>query len=281
MEKKLAKILVSLLLILLAVISCFPFAALCDNSKLSQSLLTSMEEKTSAVMKLSAACAVASAGITAIPGDTATPIAEKLADLTGYFLIVLSVLYTEKALLSLLGAAAFKVIIPAACVLGILGVWFWGKGKLLAKKLALFALAIAVAIPVSLLISDRIYDGYSVRIEETLASSEDLNEQTAPLAEADHDASIIATILSRLAETAASLSSKAADLLNRYIESVAILIVTSCILPCLGFVFILWIVKMLFGVDVIARARNIRIPGNPGESAAEDPNMSARRTKKT
>ncbi|MBO7405073.1 MAG: hypothetical protein J6V24_08940, partial [Clostridia bacterium] len=208
MENKLVKILLSLLLILLAVVSCFPIARLCDNSALNRSLLASIDDKTATVMKLTSAAAIASAGITAIPGDTATPIAEKLADLTGYFLLVLSVLYTEKALLTLLGAAAFKILVPVACALGILGVWFWGKGRLLARKLALFALAIAIAIPASLLISDKIYDNYPARINETLDSSEELNEQTAPLAEADEDASIISTILNRLSETATSLSAK-------------------------------------------------------------------------
>ena len=253
MENKLVKTLISLLLVLLAVVSFFPAARLSRNSALNNTLTASIDDKTETVMKLTAASAVASAGISAIPGDTATPIAEKLADLTGYFLIVLSVLYTEKALLTLLGTAAFKVLIPAACLAGILGVWVWGKGRLLARKLAIFALALAVAIPASLLISDKIYDGYSDRIETTLESAEDLSERTAPLAEADRDSSIIMSILGRISETATSLSEKAADLLNGYIESVAILVVTSCILPCLGLVFILWLVKILFGLDSVSR----------------------------
>ena len=277
MENKLVKILISLLLVLLAVLSCFVVARLCDDSALNRTLLDSIDEKTATVMKLTSASAVASAGISAIPGDTATPIAEKLADLTGYFLIVLSVLYTEKALLTLLGAAAFKILVPVACAAGIVGVWFWGRGKLLARKLAVFALAIAVAIPVSLLVSDGIYDRYSVRIDETLASSEELNEETAPLAEADRDESIIATVLGRLSETATSLANKAAALLNRYVESVAILIVTSCILPCLGLVVILWLTKLLFGVDVVSRARSARPGMNPGERPPERPDPSARR----
>ena len=270
MEKRLVKILISLLLVLLAVLSCFVVARMCDDSTLNRRLSESIDEKTATVMKLTSASAVASAGISAIPGDTATPIAEKLADLTGYFLIVLSVLYTEKALLSMLGAAAFKILVPIACAAGIAGVWFWGRGRLLARKLALFAIAIAVAIPASLLVSDGIYENYSARIDETLASSEELNEETAPLAQANRDESIIQTILARLSETAASLADKAAQLLNRYVESVAILIVTSCILPCLGLVLILWLTKTLFGVDVIARAkeaaRPVREPGaHPGE----------------
>ncbi len=82
MENKLVKILISLLLVLLAVLSCFVVARLCDDSALNRTLLDSIDEKTATVMKLTSASAVASAGISAIPGDTATPLAQKLADLT-------------------------------------------------------------------------------------------------------------------------------------------------------------------------------------------------------
>ena len=274
MDKKLTKILLTLLLVLLAAVSFVLISRLCGDSALTDSLLSSIEDKTATVMKLTSASALASAGISAIPGDTATPIAEKLADLTGYFLVILSILYTEKALLTLFGAASFKILIPLACGVGIFAVWFRGKGKLLAGKIALFAVAIAVAIPTSLLVSDSVYDRYSSRINATLSSSEELNEQTAPLAEADEDSSIIAVILNRLSETASSLSDKAANLLNQYVESVAILLVTSCILPCLGLVFILWVLKLLFGVDTVSSLRRYyagRHPAGSGEPPFRDP----------
>lgn len=253
MDKKLIKVLLSLLLVLLGVLSYFPMARAAENADFSRRLVDSIEEKTATVLKLTSASALASAGISAIPGDTATPIAEKLADLTGYFLIILSVLYTEKTLLTLLGAAAFKAFIPLGCLLGLAGIWFWNRGKMLAWKLFLFAAAVAVAIPLSLMISDRVYENYADRIERTLDSSKVLSDETAPLAEADE--SLIRSILSKLSETASSLSDKAADLLNHYVESAAILIVTSCILPCLGLVLIVWLIRMLFGFDALPRMK--------------------------
>ena len=253
MDKKLIKVLLSLLLVLVAVISYFPVARAAENAAFSKRLMDSIEDKTSTVLKLTSASALASAGISAIPGDTATPIAEKLADLTGYFLIILSVLYTEKTLLTLLGAAAFKAFIPLGCLLGLAGIWVWNRGKMLAWKLLLFTAAVTVAIPLSLLISDRVYENYSDRIEKTLDSSRVLSDETAPLAEADE--SIIKSILNKLSETASSLSDKAADLLNRFVESAAILIVTSCILPCLGLVLIVFLIRMLFGFDAVSRVK--------------------------
>ena len=264
MDKKLIKVLVSLLLVLLAVLSYFPMARLADDSALSRRLLDSIDEKTSTVLKLTSASAAASAGISAIPGDTATPIAEKLADLTGYFLVILSVLYTEKALLTLLGAAAFKVFVPLSCALGLCGIW--KKGRFLAGKLLLFTAAIVVAIPLSLLISDGVYEKYSAQIDRTLDSSEELSDETAPLTDAEE--SLIQSILNKLSETATSLSDKAADLLNHYVESVAILIVTSCILPCLGLALIVWLIKLLFGVDVVSRVKPLVGAEHPAQRPA-------------
>ena len=47
-------------------------------------------------MKLTAASTAASAAVSALPGDTGSAIAEKLADLTSDFLIVLCAIMLEK-----------------------------------------------------------------------------------------------------------------------------------------------------------------------------------------
>ena len=52
--------------------------------------------------------------------------------------------------------------------------------------------------------------------------------------------------------------------MNKYVESVAILLVTSCILPCLGLVFILWLIKMFFGFDVLSRVKGTKASDRPG-----------------
>ncbi len=54
-----------------------------------------MTKKTTA-LELTAAATAASAAITLIPGDAGTPIADKLADLSSYFLIVVCAIYLEK-----------------------------------------------------------------------------------------------------------------------------------------------------------------------------------------
>ena len=82
-----------------------------------QATIASLDEKKATVLELTAATTATSALITLLPGDIGTPIAEKVADLSGYLLIVLCAVFLEKYLVTITGYAAFKIFIPAACVL--------------------------------------------------------------------------------------------------------------------------------------------------------------------
>ena len=71
--------------------------------------IESLDEKKEDVLKLTATSAAASTALAAIPGDATTPVANKLADLTSYFLIILMVVFLEKYLVTLTGYAAFTI----------------------------------------------------------------------------------------------------------------------------------------------------------------------------
>ena len=117
MEINLKKALIAAVLLLLAVVSFLFVADYATDAGNHATTLAAVDNKAETVLKLSAASALASAGISAIPGDTATPVAEELADFTTYFLLVLCVLYAEKYLLAMTGAGAFKVLIPLSCAI--------------------------------------------------------------------------------------------------------------------------------------------------------------------
>ena len=124
MEHTMKKLLIAALLILLAVVSCLFLADKAMAPATHNKTIASIDDKTVTVLKLTATSTVASAAISAIPGDTATPIAEKLADFTEYFLLILCVLYSEKYLLTIMGAGTFRILIPLACALCLAGL-FW------------------------------------------------------------------------------------------------------------------------------------------------------------
>ena len=249
-EKLLRKVLFCAIMLLVATISYLYIAERAVSLETNREIIASIDEKSATVLKLTAASTLASAGVSAIPGDTATPIAEKLADFTEYFLLILCVLYAEKYLLTIIGAATFKILIPCACALLIVGTFWNPKAmKRLALRVALFALAIFIAIPASIGVSDMVYNSYRGSIDVTVRETEQLNEETSELSEAGEDSGLIASIFERLSETATGLADKAAKLLNRYVEALAVLIVTSCIIPLLALAFFVWLLKLLTGVD--------------------------------
>ena len=251
MENSLRKVLIALLLVLIGVVSFMFFGDMAMNPENHAKTIAAIDEKTETVLKLTGVSTLASAGVSAIPGDTATPIADKLADFTEYFLLILCVLYSEKYLLTIIGAGAFKVLIPCACVLMIIGLFRNPKMfNRLAVKFTVLGLALYLVIPLSITMSDMIYDNYKDSIETTIASAEALSDETSILSEAQEDEGVIQSILNRISETADSLTDKAANILNRFVETLAVMIVTSCIIPILVLVFFVWIVKMITGIDL-------------------------------
>ena len=258
-NKVLKTVAIVLVLVLIAVVSMFSVADRASSAQYNVKTIESIDEKAETVLKLTATATLASIGISAIPDDTATPIAEKLTDFVEYFLLILCVLYAEKYLLTLLGAAAFRVLIPIACALGIVSL-FWRPHitRRLAYKLAIFALAIFITIPLSIGVSDQIYDSYKARIDDTIQETETFTDETAPLAQAQGQ-NVIASILNSISETVASLSQKASQILNRYVEALAVMIVTSCIIPILVLVFFVWLIKLFTGIDL-----SERLPGRFG-----------------
>lgn len=259
-EKYLKKALVVVLLIFFALFSILVLSPRAASLESYIDTIASIDTKVETVLKLTATSTIASAGISAIPGDTATPIAAKLADFTEYFLLILCVLYSEKYLLTIIGAGAFTYLIPLAC--GIFGLSLFGNHpelRRLSLKTALFALAIFLVIPASIRVSDMIFETYQTSIDYTITEAEEFVEDTSELSEAKDD-SLIAAILNKLSETTAGLSDRAAKIMNNFVESLAVMIVTSCVIPVLVLVFFLWIIRLLTGIDLSLPAPRHRHP---------------------
>jgi hypothetical protein len=231
-----------------------------------------LDQKKDTVMSLVAASTGSSAAISLLPGDAGTPIAEKLADFSEYFLLILCVLYAEKYLLTIIPYGVFKGLIPLTCALFIAGrIW---NPRLLDKqgfKLLLIGIALLLVIPLSVRTSDMIYNTYQDSIDTTIASAEALTEETEELAAAK-DANMIDRILNRLSETTGGMVDKASTVLNRFVETLAVMIVTSCLVPILVLLCFLWIVKQLTGIDFrdFSPRRGGRGPERRDEQRSED-----------
>lgn len=283
----------AVVLLLVAILSVTVIGKYASAPENHQKTIASLDEKKQTVMELTAASTVTSALITLLPGDTAPPIAEKMADVSGYLLIVLCAIYLEKYLVTITGYVAFTYLIPAACVLWILNLFFANATvRKLAAKLAVFGIAIFLVVPASVKISDLIGDTYQAQIEATIEDAKSTqnilensdpgndtgeaeigtgtteaataNTQEKTNSESGSVSNIfdwakdafssakdsVANVVENVTISTEELVQKVENSLNHFIEAVAVMIITSCVIPMLVLLLFFWMVKIVLDVDL-------------------------------
>lgn len=246
------KIIVALLCIVIAAVSFFFLAEQAAAPDLQGKTIAALDEKETTVLRLTAAATAASAAITLIPGDAGTPIAEKLVDLTDYFMIVLCALFLEKYIVAVSGFLAFKILIPAACGL-LLASLFAAKGLLrdLARKFATLAIVLFLLVPCSMGITNLIETTYETSIQQTIESAEDSAAQIEENVgnETEEDESLILgklkKLFSNVTEGINGVSEYFENLLRDFIQAAAIMLVTSCVIPVFVLLLLLWLARTI------------------------------------
>ncbi len=236
------KIMIVALLVLLAVGSFTMVAPRAADPANHRHSIEQTEEKISSVMTLSGGAAATSATLSLLPGDMCTPLADQLAELAKYFLLILSALYLEKFLISLSGYITFSCLIPIACLVVCVAV-VGGKKNLYrtAARIAIIGGIIFAIVPASVKISDIVYQTQASKVNETIEEYNDLN------IEGNADSGFFNEITSLTTETIDDITS----FLDNLLESLAVMIVTACIIPLLVFVFLVWLVKVIFSANIL------------------------------
>lgn len=238
----LRKIMIVALLILFAVISITKIAPAAADPANHEHTIEKTNEKISSVMTLSGGAAATSATLSLLPGDMCTPIAEQLAELAKYFLLVLSSLYLEKFLISLSGYITFMFLIPLACLLFCITV-ITGRKNLskIGIKIALVGIIIFIIVPASVRLSDMVYQTQATKVNDTIEEYNNLE------IEGDSDSGLFNEFSSITTETVERVTS----FIDNMMESLAVMIVTCCVIPILVFAFLVWLVKTVFSANVL------------------------------
>ena len=232
--KKFALVAVVLLAAVISFTIIAPWAA---NPENHVSTIEKTENKITAVMTLSGGAAGASATLSVLPGDICTPLATELAELAKYFLIILSALYLEKFLITISGYVTFSVLIPLALII-VAAVIISGNKRFLslAGKLAIIGVIIYLIVPASTMLSDKIYQTQEDTVAQTIEEYNNLDIS------GDSDSGIIGEITTITTNTIDKVTNFISDLT----ESLAVMIVTACVVPVLVFVFLVWVMKVMF-----------------------------------
>lgn len=211
--------------------------------------LASLQDKEEKVTLLTGSCATAATLLAALPDDATTPVADEIADLASTFAIVLSVIFIEKYSLTLIGHMAFNYLFPAACLLFIAGILSNRHYlKQWAVKLGIFGLIICLMIPFAMDVADMIEETSDFKIEQTIAEAEEISNEINE--NKDADGNFFTKIWEKIKGGVSGMLDRAGSLLSNAMETAAVLLATSCIIPVAVVFVMTWVIKLLFGVQI-------------------------------
>lgn len=254
-------------LVVLALLSGFVARPHFADTKTWDSTIEVIDQKKGNVLALTTSCVALSAGITALPGDTGTPVAEQLAQLSGNLGIVLAVLYLEKYLLTILWSVGLGILIPFALVLfaaslGIHGRWSTSAVlRRVATRVLVVAMIGMALVLASVWVSQKVDETYQVSIEQAEQKATSAADASSSKSEKKSKVKTDKNVLEQLTEGASSLLTSVTDSaksmtdevvqqVTDLIEGVILMIVTSCVIPLLVLAAFLWLGHVLLGIDI-------------------------------
>ena len=239
------------LLLLAAVVSFFFISGIASSADNFSGTNAALDSKRTTVTELMGVTAASSTAITLLPGDAGTPIAEQLADLSGYFMFIMAVICFEKWMVTITGMLAFKILIPAACVILIIARLLAGeKMTEMGIKILLVSLMMFAIVPASVVLTEKIDESYQASIQQMIEDTKNDTEQIQSTVGDEKDDSIIERLFSKVKGGVSGTLEKFEKTLNRITEAIAVLIVTSCAIPIGVLLFFLWIIKLVTGVNI-------------------------------
>lgn len=227
------------------------------SSSTYQGVVEILEKQERDVMTLSATAAGASAAITLIPGDAGTPIAEQLADLSTDFVYLLAVIVLEKYIMNIAGFISFKLLIPLVCLL-VLIIHFVIKDesmkkkiRIMSAKIAAFAVCLVLVVPVSAYCTEFINSTYEGSMNQMIEDAKNSTDTVKNSAEsADGSENVLKEMLQKAGIGISSTLEQFKQSLTNISRIFAYMLVSSCLIPVCVLFFFLWIIRLLFGLNI-------------------------------
>lgn len=235
------------LLLIVAVLSMTVISKVATSPESYKATIQSIDEKKATVMGVTTTAAATSTALATIWGDATTPVANQIMELSSYLLIVVCALVLEKSLLTVMGYLSFNLLVPIACVL--LGIYAFVKKrvlKIIAFKFIVFALVIVAIIPFSIKISDMIYEANQTIVEQATI---ELDESVVEDGNKEEKTWMTKT-LDKVKEGVSDAGEKAKQILNSFIDAIALFIITYCVLPIIIIFFVIWFINFLFKLNI-------------------------------
>lgn len=266
-QKKMKYLGIALALIL-ALVSFFGVSPWASKPENYANVMETIDDLQNQALGLTATAAALATGAAAVPGDATTPLANKLMDVAGYMVIVYVAITVERYLLTLMGVVAFKFLVPVGVIAFAVSCAFLnGRWKQMmnrmAIKFAVMGILLWLLVPVSVWTTNIINHTYaSAHSLDTLTQTditnteneENQSEQTEDDSEKAGFWNSISDIFSDLTENvkkeAGAKIEELQNALNKMIEGVAVMIVTTCVIPVGVLLLFLWIIQTVTGLKI-------------------------------
>lgn len=220
-----------------------------SNPENYKEIINTLDQKSENVLAMGTSSAAISTGLTMLPGDVADPMANELADLSSTMMLILCAIYLEKYLLTLAGVVTFKVLIPVACLFMIGYICKRREAlKVIASKLVVLGLCLVLLVPASTAATNFIEKTYDVSIENNLQDAEALNDKLSKNTNTDEN--IVSKWLKTVKGGIDGILEDVETVLKNFIEMTALMIVTSCIIPILTLIILIWLLNMILGTNI-------------------------------
>ena len=261
-KEKLAKI---LFMIFLMVLSLSVLTRIIPESKFVQETIQHLEESQNTIMKFSGTTIATSLSLSALPNDFASPLASTVSDLNTYFIFIFAVLFVEKLVVIEGIKIALVWMIPAACILYIAAILTSKEMfKNFAKKLLILGISIIMVIPISTHFTETVCADYLTYVDETIEEADaGVNKINELMAEENEDA----TFFDKLTDAFKTAIRDVNDLLayfknvvKKCVNSVAVMIVTTFVLPMLTMLLFRWLLTELFALHLPVPKVSVKLP---------------------
>lgn len=261
-KEKLAKI---LFMIFMMVLSFSVLTRIIPESKFVQETIQHLEESQNTIMKFSGTTIATSLSLSALPNDFASPLASTVSDLNTYFIFIFAVLFVEKLVVIEGIKIALVWMIPAACILYIAAILTSKEMfKNFAKKLLILGISIIMVIPISTHFTETVCADYLTYVDETIEEADaGANKINELMAEENEDA----TFFDKLTDAFKTAIRDVNDLLayfknvvKKCVNSVAVMIVTTFVLPMLTMLLFRWLLTELFALHLPVPKVSVKLP---------------------
>ncbi|MBO4461727.1 MAG: hypothetical protein J5749_02480 [Lachnospiraceae bacterium] len=210
-----------------------------------------LDDAQSMVLKISASTLTVSYFISLLPDDHASPLAGTLADFSKYFVLLLGMIFLERLMVLEGIPLVFSIIIPASCFFFMLFILF--KKEILKKiglKLLVFGIAVLLVVPCGTYLSQTIGDRYLGYVNDTITKAEAGSEVIDDSVSMETGDKSFYEKVSALFQTAVNglkdYINYFKNIIERFITSIAIMIIIYCGIPFITFVIFIWILNQLF-----------------------------------